>query len=281
MNMETVAATVNLADATPAAAPVETTTPDFGSFVEKAPTELKELFNKNGVKDFDTLAKSYNGLNSMLGKKGLVKPGEEASEAEKEAYTKSLYKEIGVPEDGKYEYALPEVFKTDFKDHVDQEFLDKLAGVAAQNGVNGKAMQAIVDTVMGEYADMLTESKGDFTTLKTEWGNDFDTNVKLAHEAYKSGLNVNDPRVQAFEQKFGNDPDAVYAFAQLAKKIGIKSDTMQGPTQSTAVGKAEITQQAVAKTQAAMNAIKENKYNEAEKLQTEARELYARASSLN
>lgn len=285
--METVVATVNLADAQPAAAagPATNTnsTPDFGSFVESAPNELKELFNKNGVKDFDTLAKSYNGLNSMLGKKGLVKPADDAPEAEKEAYTKSLYKELGVPEDGKYEYQLPEKFGPEgqYKDHLDQDFQKGFEEIAARNGMTSKGVQELSDHIWNAYGEMIEESRGDFTSLKTDWGNDFDNNVKIAHEAYKTGLNVNDPRIQRFEQKFGNDPDAVFAFANMANKFGIKSDSLQGPTQTTAVGKSELTQQAVAKTQAAMNAIKENKYNEAEKLQTEARELYARASSLN
>jgi hypothetical protein len=134
---------------------------------------------------------------------------------------------------------------------------------------------------MGEYANMITEAKGDFTGLKTEWGNEFYTKLEMAHSAYKTGLDVNDPRVKAFEQKFGNDPDAVYAFAKLAEKIGIKTDTLNTPTQPQGQSKADLTQQAIAKTQAAMDAIKSNKYNEAEQLQNESRELYARAASIN
>jgi hypothetical protein len=189
---------------------------NFDSFKSVAPKELVELFDKNGVKDFDTLNKSYTGLNSLIGKKGLMKPVEGAPEAEVKAYNEKLYEEIGVPKDGKYEYTIPEIVPPEA---VSQEFLDKLSSKAAQNGVPAKAFQEIINEVYTAYGEMLNESKPSLEGLKTEWGKDADTNIKLAHNFYKNVM-ASDPNLDAASLKFGNDPDFIKGIYNLAKRMG-------------------------------------------------------------
>ncbi len=251
---------------------------DFNQFLQAAPKEFQDLATKNGVKDLETLTKSYAGLNSMLGKKGLVKPAEGAAPEEIEAYTKSLYKEIGVPENGEYEFDLPE--NLDEK-YVDQNFLNELAGVAFKEGVGAKAFQSIIDKVYGAYAKMIEDSgkPADFSELKKEWGNSFDQKFEEAKSVFTKALNQDDPRVKGFNEKFGNDPDAIYAFAKLAEKFGVKEDRLGG-AQQPQFDKATLDAQAFEKTGKAIDLYNKGDYKAAEILHAEARRLTEQAAML-
>lgn len=250
--------------------PAPTPVVDFDQFVSAAPKELQEAFQKNGVKDLETLTKSYNGLNSMLGKKGLIKPAEGASEDEIKAYKQSLYKEIGVPETGEYEFSLPEGIDDKY---IDQKFLDELAGVAADNGVGATAFQAIIDKVMGAYKGMLDSALNpDYSGLQKTWGKEFDANMQAAKGFYDRLLKDN-PLGEAINAKFGNDPDMLALAHALSKKLG-EDSLSNTPTQTTS---ADYKTMGLQKTKEAMVARDKGDYKLAEKLQEEAREYYSKA----
>jgi hypothetical protein len=156
----------------------------FEDFTKVIPQELKSLYEKNGVKDFDSLKKDYEGFNSLKGKKGLVKPAENAPEDVKQAYQKQLFQELGVPEDGAYEYELPEIVKEEW---VDQGFLDELAAVAADNGINKKAFQEVINKVYGKFGEMVSKAMESQSQegLKKEWGDSFTENAQLANNIFK------------------------------------------------------------------------------------------------
>jgi len=208
-------ATALTTDTTNVEATTQTTAPDFTAFTSSAPKELQELFTKNGVKDFDTLNKSYSGLNSLIGKKGLIKPEEGASEAEVKAYQEKLYQEMGVPTD-KYEYTLPDTIP---EEAISKEFIANLETKAKANGVSNKAFQEIMTDVYTAYGEMLNASKPDLSGLQKEWGKDADTNIKVANAFYKNYMQ-NDPNADASAKKFGNDPDFLKFTYNMARKMG-------------------------------------------------------------
>lgn len=251
----------------PAAEPIK-----FETFLTSAPKELGELLTKNGVKDFETLNKSYSGLNSLIGKKGLIKPAEGASEAEIAAYQEKLYAEIGVPADGKYEYKIPETIP---EDAVSQEFLDSFAATAKEVGVSKDKFQKLIDVVYDAYGKTLVAPQDGQVTieqLKKEWGKDYNAKAQTVDAFYKNVMK-NDPSAEAAAQKFGNDPDFLkFAYNIAASLKEDKLDTPYAQTLSTE----DIKKSAIEKTQQAMAARNKGDYITAEKLQKEIHEMYSK-----
>lgn len=245
-------------------------TPSFETFISTAPKELQELFSKNGVKDFETLNKSYNGLNSMLGKKGLIKPAEGASEEEIKAYNEKLYNEyLNVPADGKYEYKIPETIP---QEAVSQEFLDTLSATAKDIGIGKDKFQKIVDVIYDAYGKMLsTQETPSLDNLKQDWGKDVDKNIQEAHAFYKNYMS-NDPAGQAAAERFGNDPDFLKFVYNMSKSL--KEDRLSAPEEQK-LSVEDIKKSAVEKTKQAMEARAKGNYALSEKLQKEAQELYS------
>ena len=257
----------------PVTAPTTPTdTPSFETFSSTAPKELQELFTKNGVKDFDTLSKSYSGLNSMLGKKGLVKPAEGAPEEEVKAYNDKLYNEyLNVPADGKYEYKIPETIP---QEAVSQEFIDSLAATAKEIGIGKDKFQKVIDVIYDAYGKMLaTQETPSLDTLQKEWGKDVEKNTQEAHAFYKNYM-ANDPAGQAAAERFGNDPDFLRFVHNMSKSL--KEDKLSTP-ESQKLTSDDMKRNAVEKTRIAMEARAKGDYALSEKLQKEAQELYAQA----
>lgn len=243
----------------------------FEDFTKSIPQELKALYEKNGVKDFEGLKKDYEGFNSLKGKKGLVKPADDASDEVKQAYQSQLFKEIGVPENGEYEYELPETVKEEW---VDQSFVDELAGIAADNGVSTKAFQEFISKVYGKYADMVNQAMeaNSIEIVKKEWGDNFDDNLKLANTVLKKYAGVEN--AEKFVQKFGQDPDAIKFFYNLAKANKEKAGVLDDGDSSAS--KADLSELARAKTLEAIKLRDAGNFAAASKAQQEAYELQAK-----
>lgn len=139
----------------------------FDDFMKNVPENYRAVFEKNQVKDFETLGKSYEGLLSIKGKKGLIPPSENATEEERTAFQNELYKHIGVPEDGKYEYELSENIK---EEYVDDEFVNHLAQIALDNGIPKKAFNELVNTIYEAYTAEKDELLGEIQSLKQKLG---------------------------------------------------------------------------------------------------------------
>jgi hypothetical protein len=239
----------------------------YEDFISAVPPQLKELYEKNGVKDFDSLAKDYQGFVQLKGKKGLVKPSEDAPEEQKQAYQKELYKEFGVPENGEYEYELPESFKEEW---VDKEFLDNLAGLAAENGIGAKAFQELITNIYGYATKLYSANNTD--AVKKEWGDAFEANFNMANNTFKKYMGVEGG--EAFTKKFGQDPDAIKFFYNLAKankeKAGVLDDGVDN------YNKEDLKSLSFKKTQEAMKLRNEGKYGEADKMHREALDMLNR-----
>lgn len=160
---------------------VETQGVSFDTFKEALPETTRNLFEKNGVRDFETLDKSYSGLNELIGKKGLIKPDDNAPDDVRAAYKRSLYKEMGVPEDGKYDFQVPETFTAE--NEISQSMMDSLAKVGAEHGLSKDGFQNVVNVlgdVVGKLNTQAAEQFGTIDGLKEEWGDKFDDNTKKA-----------------------------------------------------------------------------------------------------
>lgn len=137
----------------------ETNTFDFDSFINAIPEDSRDVFTKNGVKDIDTLAKSYKGLLEMKGKKGLVKPSDDAPDADKQAYRDALLNEMGRPEGGEYTFDIPDTVADEY---VSDDFLNDLADTAYKNGMSQEGFSELINkmyTAYGKHIESINEWK--------------------------------------------------------------------------------------------------------------------------
>lgn len=170
-------------ESTPQATTETLITPDttsqtsFGytDFINQYTPEQRQVYEKQGIKDFDTLHKSYQGLLSKIGEKGLIPPKETASEQEKADFTKQLYKHIGVPENGTYEYAVAEDVNADL---INDDFVSNLAKIAYDNGVPSKAFENIINQVYREFVPEYQALTQEIEQLKARLGQEGKMDIK-------------------------------------------------------------------------------------------------------
>jgi hypothetical protein len=161
----------------------------FDDFKSALPETLSESFNKNGVKDFESLDKHYNNLNSLIGKKGLIKPDEGAAPEAVAEYNKKLFAELGVPQDGVYNVPTPEGWGEG--NGITQDILDGLATMGVEKGLTPAAYEGVLG-LMNETASKLkaqsAEMFGTAEALAKEWGNEAETNSKLAEQFVENNM---------------------------------------------------------------------------------------------
>lgn len=140
---------------------------DFNTYMGSLPSEAQEMYKKNGVDSFDKQTKWVAGLNTALGKKGLVRPSDDATEEAKTAYKDAILKEMGRPDDGKYEFDLPEGSKDEY---YSEEFLGGLAKVAYDSGMDQKGFQNLVDAIAKPYNEFMTGLEKQLMEIKAKIG---------------------------------------------------------------------------------------------------------------
>lgn len=199
---------------------------DFKTYAEGLSEAHRELLTKNGVDSFEAQEKWISNLNSMVGKKGLVAPDENASDEDKAAYREQLLDRLGRPEDGGYNFDLPEGAREEvFAD----ETVNKLATFAHKHGLNEEGFQ--------EAVNLLNEL---MTPLLGEW-----------------------------EKTIG----------EINKRLG--EDTMNDNASSTnTVSRDTLREQGRAKMAEASKLWSAGDFKGAEKLQSEAKELYNQYASM-
>ncbi|MCG8394201.1 MAG: hypothetical protein MI745_14075 [Pseudomonadales bacterium] len=126
----------------------------FDKFLDGRSDSYKEMLQKNNVDSFEKHEKWVEGLNSLIGKKGLIDPGEGATEEAKEEYREKLLDAIGRPEDGKYEFDLPDGSKDDY---YTDDFLDAIAGVAHKYGMSSEGFQELINTIAMPFNELMGE----------------------------------------------------------------------------------------------------------------------------
>lgn len=281
------------AEATPPAStttPAATTTPSetppaevktegvkFDDYLKTLSPADQDLLKKNGVDSYEKQFKWVNNLNSMLGKKGLVKPGEDATQEEKDAYTKALHKELGAPENGEYEFDVPKYNGKPVPDEmIDQGFVDGLAGIASKHGLSQQGYQEMVNHIYETYMKS-TEVPID---LNKAWGDKAESNAKVA-QTFFNNVMKGTPEGELANQLLGNNP-AMQLFAyKMAQKLGEDKLDVKGEGAEVGGDATSIRAAANAKRQEAEAEALKGNYAKAKLLQKESDELYNRHASMS
>lgn len=203
------------------------TTPDWAVGL---PDDLKSSPSLATYKDLPSFVKSALEAEKLIGKKGIIKPGENATPEELSRY----YKELGRPEKPE-EYGLkkPEDWPNDvpFSDAL----VPKVAEMFHKNGIPGDQAQKL----WSDYHNMIKE---EFTShvslseqqvneglskLKQEWGGEdkYNANLETAKMAVKEF--GGDSLINFLnESGLGNHPDLIRAFANAGQ--GLREDGFVG-----------------------------------------------------
>ena len=166
------------------------------------------------IPDVPTLAKNYVETKKLVGKKGVILPGEKDPEEKWE----EVYTALGRPEtpDG-YEFARPDLPEgLTYAEDFEKDFRAQ----AHKAGLSAKQAKALYDwyvpltmewAKVGEAA--LTKAKEE---LASEWGDKVEENTRLAAEAFKRFASPEDYQTM-FEgpTPLGNDPRLVRFFYKV------------------------------------------------------------------
>ncbi len=127
--------------------------------------EIKDSKSLSNFKDINGLAKSYVNLERKLG-----------SPKEPENYN---------PDD--YTYNLPKDYEAN------SDLMGLVKDKSIELGIKPEAFKQLVETFTGKESEILQQSKLDNETkinnlqesLKQDWGNSYDTNLKIAEDTFK------------------------------------------------------------------------------------------------
>ena len=184
--------------------------------VAEKPEWLPEKFWRNDKADIESLSKSYQGLEQLLGKKAnaIVPPSEKSTPEEVAAYRKA----IGVPESPEAYNLKPEQLPEGVT--WDDNVAKKAAELAHKHNVPAAAMQEFMKfdmeraALMNQAAAQMIETQLETgrAELQKVWGDKMPEKIELARRAaVTAGV---DPTSQGFV-----DPQVVKAIVNLAEKL--------------------------------------------------------------
>lgn len=196
--------------------------------------ELKADKRLERFKDVDSVAKSWIEAQTVISKKGVILPAENATPEE----LGKFYNSLGRPEKAEgYELAKPELPEgMTYNEERATAFRTK----AHELGLTQKQMQGLHDAwnelEKGEYEkqvqavnDLTAKVTADF---KKKWGNDYDSNLKKADAAIVS-LFGEDFRQMLIETGLNNHPaviDGMYKASQAISEDGFVGGAGVKPT---------------------------------------------------
>jgi hypothetical protein len=184
--------------------------------VTEKPEWLPEKFWRNDKADVESLSKSYQGLEQLLGKKAnaIVPPSEKSTPEEIAAYRKA----IGVPESPEAYNLKPEQLPEGVV--WDESVAKRAAELAHKHNVPAAAMQEFMKfdmeraALMNQAAAQMIETQLETgrAELQKVWGDKMPEKIELARRAaVTAGV---DPTSQGFV-----DPQVVKAIVNLAEKL--------------------------------------------------------------
>lgn len=197
------------------------------------PEWMPDKFWRGGKADFESLAKSYTGLEQLLGKKAnaVVVPNEKSTPEEVAAYRKA----IGVPDSADaYVNALkPEKMPEGV--HFDENLAKVASGIAHKHNIPPAAMKELAGLQMAQVQAMIQASQkmqmeqveAGRKELQQVYGEGFKDKINLAARVSASaGVSTDSP--------MWSHPDAVRLALWAAEKISEdKLVTAESPIQST------------------------------------------------
>lgn len=211
------------------------------SWRDTLPEELKNDMKLSQFKDVGDLAKAYQHAHSLIGKKGVIVPGEKASDQEWEHFFKS----VGRPDLDKYEVAAPKDKK------VNPELVAKFKEAAHKTGLLPKQAQKVLEFYVEQEheasvqaAAMTAKQRTEgVEALKKEWGQGWDKNVSLAKLAVKE-VGGDEFAKYLEETGLGDDTRLIQVMAKVGALLGEDKIRGEGGTKfgkTPAEAKREIT----------------------------------------
>jgi hypothetical protein len=184
--------------------------------VTEKPEWLPEKFWRNDKADVESLSKSYQGLEQLLGKKAnaIVPPSEKSTPEEVAAYRKA----IGVPDSPEGYNLKPEQLPEGVV--WDESVAKRAAELAHKHNIPASAMSELMKfdmeraALMNQAAAQMIETQLETgrAELQKVWGDKMPEKIELARRAaVTAGV---DPTSQGFV-----DPQVVKAIVNLAEKL--------------------------------------------------------------
>lgn len=178
------------------------------------PDDLKNDPTLSNFKDVESLAKTVVHQQKQMGSRiPLPKTEEEFSE---------LYGKLGRPDEaGGYEINVP----TELSTYFDDGALNEFKNVAHKIGLNQNQVNALIEYQSGaiqheltnEPAALQAQAEETTSTLKQEWGLDYDKNLRAAKRALQ--VYGDDEIMELMNTSAGNHPAVVKLFARLGKEV--------------------------------------------------------------
>lgn len=202
------------------------------SWRDSLPEDIRGNAAISQIQDIPSLAKSYIHAQGLVGKKGVMVPGEKSTDEE----WQNFFKAAGRPEMDKYDIKAPE------GKQLNQEFLSKFKETAHKAGLLPRQLQSLFDWYSGmeeesmksmSSAEKAAESES-IVNLKKEWGDGYDRHLALARMARDE---LGGPDFAAHLTKLGihNDVNLVKVLAKVGALMGedkIKGDPNVGTGQT-------------------------------------------------
>lgn len=192
------------------------------SWRDTLPDDLKNDAGLSTFTDVAALAKSYLSTKAHVGKKGIIPPGEKASDDE----VKAFHKALGLPDLEKYEVSPPKDKK------VQDEIVKGFKEIAHKSGILPKQAQAVLEWFIGaEESAAQVQAKAKETStnekiadLKKELGAGYDKELSKARLAAKEAGSEFQEYLR--DSGLGNDPMVIKALAKYGALYG--EDKLRG-----------------------------------------------------
>ena len=204
------------------------------SWLDSLPESHRENSNISKYKSQEDFLEGHLNLVKKIGEKGLERPGEDATDEERNAF----YSKIGRPENaGDYSWeSLNEEGESDFD--FDPDALSSAQEQLHAAGLTNDQYKVVMDLhkgqVMQGMADMdrYQQEQANQTTsnLQKEWGDKFDTKIAVVQKAidkFGMGETIRDLGL-------GNNEQVIRMFSELSDKMG--ESNMTGDTSSSGGG---------------------------------------------
>lgn len=193
------------------------------SFIDSLPEEYRNNPSLSHFQSQDALLKSYLEQRSMLGKKGMMRPGDDATAEDRAAWHELL----GVPSDitGYDDYEFPkddhgnpllEISDTEQLNSVKQAFLDaEMTPAQMKVAFDAFAQDKLgsIQTLQEQQSQMATQT---ISKLESEWGGDYEHN----RIAILNTLEKNNLMDYAEESGLVNNYDFIKMMEKVVKNTG-------------------------------------------------------------
>ncbi len=200
-----------------------------GTWRDSLPEEMRANATLSKYSDVTNLAKAYLSAQEMIGKKGIIKPADNATPEEWQAF----YESMGVPKADQYKLDPTKFQGVSFP----QESIEWAQQAGAKHGIRPDQMSALMqefgqfeiarDNASAEEISKLTSEQ--IESLKTEWGEGYDSNLKKSlvafnHIAQLAGIKQKDA-MDWLNSGAGDDYVMIKLMAAASKLIG--EDTLR------------------------------------------------------